>query len=115
MQRRAAKPRAALQAMQHARNPIWVMDPGLFGPPPGVPRSPTVAARKHRLRAADVDYLAYAYDNDLGEPVRLDAAFLRINGPGCFQERIATATAAGQAVLLKLRASVPVVYDDGTR
>ena len=107
----AAKLRAALQAMQTAvppgrrllvrledpflldfrRNPIWVMDhPGLCGPPPGVPQSATVAAWAPYLRSAGVDFVAYDYANEAGEPPQLDAAFMRVNGPSYFQERISS-------------------------
>lgn len=98
------------------RNPIWVMDhPGLCGPPPGVPQSATVGAWTRYLTSAGVEYAAYAYANDAGEPPQNEAQFLRVNGPSYFQERIAAATAAIQSVLLKLRAGGPVIYDDGTR
>ncbi len=98
------------------RNPIWVMDhPGLCGPPPRAPQSATVAAWLPYLRSAGVDFLAYQYGDEAGEPAQLDQAFLRVNGPSYYQERLAASAAAVQAVLLKLRASVPVLYDDGTR
>ncbi len=98
------------------RNPIWVMDhPGLCGPPPGVPQSATVAAWAPYLRRSGVDFLAYEYGNEAGESAKLDTAFLAVNGPSYYQERIAAAAAAVQAVLLQMRAAGPVVYDDGTR
>jgi hypothetical protein len=98
------------------RNPIWVMDhPGLCGPPPGVPQSATVAAWTQYLRSAGASFVAYGYGDQAGEPPQLDTAFLRVNGPSYFQERIATQAAAVQAVLLKLRADGQVIYDDGSR
>ena len=54
------------------------------------------------------------YGNEAGEPAQLDHAFLRANGPSYYQERIAAAAAAVQAVLLALPGSGQVVYDDGT-
>ena len=130
------KLRAALQAMQNAvppgrlllvrledpflldfrRNPIWVMDhPGLCGPPPGVPHSATAAAWAPYLRSAGVEYVAYDYANQAGEPAQLDAAFMRANGASYFQAHISAAAAAVQSVLLELRQSTPPIYDDGTR
>jgi hypothetical protein len=98
------------------RNPIWVMDhPGLCGPPPGVPPTATTAAWTSYLEAAGVRFVAYAYGNEAGEPVRLDQDFLRNNGPSYYQEQIASAAAAVQTVLRTLPASGQVLYDDGTR
>ncbi len=82
---------------------------------PGVPQSATVAAGTPYLRSAGVDFVAYGYGNEPGEPAQHDAAFLSRNGPGCFPERIAAAAAAAQGVVLKLRNSEPVISGDGAR
>jgi len=102
--------------MDFRRNPIWVMDhPGLMGPQPGVPLSNKVAPWTRYLHASGVEYVAYSYANQAGESAESNAQFLHVNGPSHWQTHIANQTAAVQAMLLKLRATQPLIYDDGTR